>query len=144
MSNKEDFLKNCTHLIIDEVHERDRFCDFLLLILKQYLSINKDLRLILMSATFNTKSFVNYFSDKNFEPPILEIPGRQHPVDEYFLEDILKTTDYMTLDMARRQQQLVRQKLMRQQMAGKSATEKAVPLQRFVFFHHTFTQLFIS
>ena len=120
MSNREEFLKNCTHLIIDEVHERDRFCDFLLLILKQYLTINKNLRLILMSATFNTNAFVKYFSDDNFAPPILQIPGRQHPVDEYFLEDILKTTDYMTLDMARYQQQLDRQKRMRQQTDGQT------------------------
>ena len=108
MSNKEDFLRNVTHIIIDEVHERDRFSDFLLLILKQYLNINPNIRLILMSATFNINSFVKYF-DNNC--PVVEVPGRQHPVEEYFLEDILKVIEYMTIDMARYQQQLSRNKL---------------------------------
>ena len=105
MSNKEEFLRNVTHIIIDEVHERDRFSDFLLLILKQHLAVNPNFRLILMSATFNIKSFVDYFGDKC---PVVEIPGRQHPVNEYFLEDILKVIEYMTLDMTRRQQELHR------------------------------------
>ena len=52
MSNREDFLRNITHIIIDEFHERVRFSD-LLLILKQYLTTNPFIRLILMSETFN-------------------------------------------------------------------------------------------
>ena len=120
MSSKEEFLRNVTHIIIDEVHERDRFSDFLLLILKQYLAINPNIRLILMSATFNIKSFVDYFENSC---PVIEIPGRQHSVDEYFLEDIIKVIEYMTLDMARYQQLLQRNK---QRSAQTGQTSRAV------------------
>ncbi|XP_054169312.1 3'-5' RNA helicase YTHDC2-like [Oppia nitens] len=103
MANSEELLRNVTHIIIDEVHERDRFSDFLLLIMKQILKTNRNIKLILMSATFNLKRFVDYFDDNC---PIIEIPGRQYPVDEYFLEDVLKATGYMTLPMARYKQKL--------------------------------------
>ncbi|CAG2169701.1 unnamed protein product, partial [Oppiella nova] len=125
MSNKPDFLRNVTHIIIDEVHERDRFSDFLLLILKQTLKTDANIKLILMSATFNIKKFEDYFE---CESPVIEIPGRQHPVDEYFLEDVLKATNYMTLPMARYKQILDNQKRKQQTTVAKSGSaEPPVP-----------------
>lgn len=43
-----------------------------------------------MSATMNTKLFVDYFGDV----PLITIPGRTFPVQQYFLEDIIETTGY--------------------------------------------------
>lgn len=40
-------LQGISHIIVDEVHERDRLCDFLLIILKDILTVRKDLKLIL-------------------------------------------------------------------------------------------------
>lgn len=44
-----------------------------------------------MSATLNAKLFSDYFKGV----PILNIPGRTFPVEQYFLEDILETCDYV-------------------------------------------------
>ena len=64
--NNPDSLKSYTHLIMDEVHERDLDIDFSLVVVKHLLGTGeKDglkFKLILMSATFNTNLFANYFA----------------------------------------------------------------------------------
>ena len=64
--NNPDSLKSYTHLIMDEVHERDLDIDFSLVVVKHLLSKGEEeglkFKLILMSATFNTGLFSNYFS----------------------------------------------------------------------------------
>ena len=87
-------LANISHLIIDEVHERDLNSDFALIILKDLLQRRKNLKLILMSATFEKSIFSSYFSGC----AIVEIPGRAHPVREYRLEDVLELTGYEVQD----------------------------------------------
>uniref|UniRef100_A0A182PJ91 RNA helicase n=1 Tax=Anopheles epiroticus TaxID=199890 RepID=A0A182PJ91_9DIPT len=79
------FLNNVTHIIIDEVHERDQYSDFLLIALKDILTKNAHLKIILMSATIESATFSKYFNNC----PIIEIPGRLFPIDTFFLEDIL-------------------------------------------------------
>lgn len=83
-------LANISHLIIDEVHERDINSDFALIILKELLQRRKSLKLILMSATFDKGIFASYFDGC----ATVEIPGRAHPVQEFRLEDILELTGY--------------------------------------------------
>src|SRR5690606_28381915 len=39
-----------THIIIDEAHERDRFTEFIMIVMKDILPQRPDLKLILMSA----------------------------------------------------------------------------------------------
>ena len=87
-------LANISHLIIDEVHERDMNSDFALIILKELLKRRKNLKLILMSATFEKSIFSSYFSGC----AIVEIPGRAHPVREFRLEDVLQLTGYEVLE----------------------------------------------
>ncbi|XP_025832917.1 putative ATP-dependent RNA helicase DHX57 [Agrilus planipennis] len=87
----DPFLSSVSHVIVDEVHERSEESDFLLLILKEMLLVRKDIKVILMSATLNSGLFSDYFSNV----PILEIPGRTFPVEQYFLEDILEETGYI-------------------------------------------------
>ncbi|XP_067013969.2 probable ATP-dependent RNA helicase spindle-E [Anabrus simplex] len=55
---------NCyTHVILDEVHERDQETDFALLVVRKLLRSNSNgVKVILMSATFNINRFCNYFS----------------------------------------------------------------------------------
>lgn len=53
-------LSSITHVVVDEVHERDKFADFLLISLKEALGKFKDLKLILMSATIDTSIFSKY------------------------------------------------------------------------------------
>lgn len=83
-------LSNVTHVIVDEVHERDRFTDFLLLCLKESLPHHPTLHVILMSATLNMELFSSYFNNCS----VICVPGNLYTVEEYFLEDILKWTGY--------------------------------------------------
>lgn len=50
-----------------------------------------DLKVILMSATLNAEQFSRYFDDC----PTINIPGYTFPVEEYYLEDVLKITKYV-------------------------------------------------
>lgn len=56
-------MSTVTHIIIDEVHERDRLSDFVLIILRDAIAKYKGLKLILMSATLDTKMFAKYFNN---------------------------------------------------------------------------------
>ena len=44
-----------------------------------------------MSATIDTSLFSRYFNDC----PIVEVPGRAFPVQEYYLEDCIQLTQFM-------------------------------------------------
>lgn len=69
--NNPDSLQKYTHIIMDEVHERDLDIDFSLVVIKHLLnkfaSEGFPFKLILMSATFNTELFANYFSKKSIQ-----------------------------------------------------------------------------
>ncbi|XP_066262393.1 probable ATP-dependent RNA helicase spindle-E [Euwallacea similis] len=55
-------LREYTHIIIDEVHERNQELDFLLLIVRKFLFTNSPhVKVILMSATINADEFAFYF-----------------------------------------------------------------------------------
>ncbi|XP_018417993.1 PREDICTED: probable ATP-dependent RNA helicase YTHDC2 [Nanorana parkeri] len=84
-----------THIIVDEVHERDRFSDFLLTKLRDVVKKHPTLKLILSSAALDVDLFLRYFGGC----PVLNIPGRPFEVKEMFLEDILRTTGYTNKDM---------------------------------------------
>ncbi|XP_057519359.1 DExH-box ATP-dependent RNA helicase DExH1 [Amaranthus tricolor] len=83
-------LTGVSHLLVDEIHERGMYEDFLLIILKDLLPRRPDLRLVLMSATINAELFSKYFGNA----PIIHIPGLTFPVTELFLEDVLEKTRY--------------------------------------------------
>ena len=84
-------LTSLTHIIIDEVHERDSFSDFLLTVIKKALLKFPQLKLVLMSATAEVDLFKKYFPGA----VNLSVPGRVHHVKEVFLEDILAATNYV-------------------------------------------------
>lgn len=56
-----DELGEVSHIIVDEIHERDKFADFLLIVLRDLLPSHPNLRLVLMSATLHTQLFSSYF-----------------------------------------------------------------------------------
>lgn len=89
--------ENITHLIIDEVHERDTTTDFLLIGVKDALKKYRDLKVILMSATVNSEAFSEYFNNCT----VIKVPGRMFDVDTIYLEDLLVKTSYQTSAMAK-------------------------------------------
>ncbi|CAM9733911.1 unnamed protein product [Chrysoparadoxa australica] len=86
----DPYLASVSHVFVDEVHERGLDTDFLLIILRDLIALRPSLKVVLMSATLNAKMFRDYFGGA----PIVEIPGRAHPVDSFYLEDALQLTGY--------------------------------------------------
>lgn len=99
-------LATITHIIVDEVHERDRFCDFLLIALKEALVKYRTLKLVLMSATMDTNIFYKYFN----QCTVINVSGRSYDVDNYYLEDILRITGYTTKEMLMKGKELLNKK----------------------------------
>ena len=56
-------LTGVSHVVVDEVHERDVNTDFLLVVLRQLLRRRPELRVIVMSATLDAKFFADYFKE---------------------------------------------------------------------------------
>ncbi|CAF4752164.1 unnamed protein product [Pieris macdunnoughi] len=83
-------LSNYSHIILDEVHERDTHVDLAMAVLKQILKKRTDLKLILMSATLDAEALSTYFDNC----PVVFIEGLTYPVTDVYLEDILKLTHY--------------------------------------------------
>lgn len=86
-------LREITHIVLDEVHERTIDSDFLLIILRKLILRRPDLKIVLMSATVDADRFSKYLDGA----PVLQVPGRTFPVKSMFLEDAVEVTGY-TLD----------------------------------------------
>lgn len=86
----DPLLKQFSHVLIDEIHERDLMTDFLLTIVRDLLPRRPNLRVILMSATINSDIFSCYFNNC----PVVNVPGQIHGVEVHYLEDILTKLDF--------------------------------------------------
>ncbi|KFQ44413.1 ATP-dependent RNA helicase A, partial [Nestor notabilis] len=84
-------IRGISHVIVDEIHERDINTDFLLVVLRDVVQAYPEIRVILMSATIDTSMFCEYF----FNCPIIEVFGRTFPVQDYFLEDCIQMTQFI-------------------------------------------------
>ncbi|GFW90887.1 ATP-dependent RNA helicase A [Trichonephila clavipes] len=83
-------LRGVSHVIVDEIHERDVNSDFIMVVLRDMVRTFPQLRVILMSATIDTSLFQDYFG----HCPIIEVSGRTFPVQEYFLEDCIQMLNF--------------------------------------------------
>uniref|UniRef100_A0A804QYL0 RNA helicase n=1 Tax=Zea mays TaxID=4577 RepID=A0A804QYL0_MAIZE len=81
----DDAVLGITHIIVDEIHERDRFSDFMLTILRDLLPLYPHLRMVLMSATIDAERFSQYFNGCS----VIQVPGFTYPVKTFYLEDVL-------------------------------------------------------
>lgn len=89
------FLDGVTHVVMDEVHERDVETDLMLVVIKRLLAQRKalgkpEIKLVLMSATVDPTLFQNYFAElspSGRPAPVVDIPGRSFPVERHFLEE---------------------------------------------------------
>ena len=95
----DSIMDNVSHIILDEVHERDTILDFTLTALKRLIkariAVGKRVpRVILMSATIDADLFAGYLRVKDdqgriIECPTLTVPGRTFPVKEMYLDQVL-------------------------------------------------------
>lgn len=82
----DPLLSQYEYIVVDEVHERHVFTDFLLGILKCLIEQRKDLKLVLMSATINIELFSRYFG----ECVIIKIPGRTYKIDVEYIPILME------------------------------------------------------
>jgi ATP-dependent RNA helicase DHX36 len=95
----DDVMNNVSHLVVDEVHERDMLIDFLLIMLKKNVMRRRAQgktvpQIVLMSATMDTELFASYFKSDIpgqglTDCPSLSVPGRTFPVKERYLDEIV-------------------------------------------------------
>ncbi|RVE55546.1 hypothetical protein OJAV_G00235200 [Oryzias javanicus] len=83
-------LSTVTHVIVDEVHERDGLTDFLLTKIRDVLKKIPSLKLILSSASLDVDLFSRYFGGC----PVICLKETQFEVKELFLEDVLKLISF--------------------------------------------------
>ncbi|MHC1693295.1 MAG: helicase-related protein [Sphaerochaetaceae bacterium] len=88
MELKSDpLLSDYSVILVDEAHERSLNIDFILGLLKKVLKERPDFKVIVSSATINTKVFSRYFDNA----PIISIDARIHPVDIIYMPMVHNT-----------------------------------------------------
>lgn len=82
-----------THILLDEVHERSIEMDLLLALMRHIIQENKDIKLVLMSASCDSTSLTNYFLDPSEQsrvalpPEALREPRRKRSRPEFIYQE---------------------------------------------------------
>ncbi len=79
-TQQDPLLKRYDTIIVDEAHERSLNIDFTLGILRRLMKKRKHLKLIITSATIDTRKFSDAFDNA----PIIEVSGRMFPVETVY------------------------------------------------------------
>uniref|UniRef100_A0A1B0CMA6 Probable ATP-dependent RNA helicase spindle-E n=2 Tax=Lutzomyia longipalpis TaxID=7200 RepID=A0A1B0CMA6_LUTLO len=86
---KTQNLEEFTHIILDEVHERDIDMDFLLILIRKFLYRARcPVKVILMSATIKSEKFASYFTIDHPIPVVNLSKSSPYQVKEYYIDDI--------------------------------------------------------
>ncbi|GAB1209550.1 hypothetical protein APSETT445_008331 [Aspergillus pseudonomiae] len=101
MLHSESYLVSFSHIILDEVHERDLDLDLLMLFLRNFVDQRRDLglhapKIIVMSATLDIGLFASYFQNivndgGRLPAPHLRISGRAFPVGKHYLDEVIES-----------------------------------------------------
>lgn len=88
--NEKD-IHHYTHVVLDEVHDREIDLDLLVTIIKELMiHVSNDTKIVLMSATLDVKKFFEYFTFKqDCTPAVIEINvDRVFKIRKYYNEEI--------------------------------------------------------
>lgn len=72
----DPLLSKYSVIMVDEAHERSLNIDFILGLLKEIIAKRSDLKIVVSSATINTKTFSDFF----FGAPIISIDAKTYPI----------------------------------------------------------------
>ena len=78
------YLHKLSHVIFDEVHDRDMSTDILLMLVRDFLSVRKDIKVIIMSATMHAETYTQYFENA----PVLNCTKGMYDVEIRHLDFI--------------------------------------------------------
>lgn len=99
-----------THIVLDEVHERDLDTDFVLLLVKMRSFGKLHAKIVLMSATIDTKLFSEYFAVRlakavelddgaqnllAYPAPVIAIEKCMFKVQEFYWEDLTDPDSFL-------------------------------------------------
>ncbi len=90
---KDTLLYEYDVIIIDEAHERSLNIDFILGLIKDISRKRDDFKIIISSATINTKIFSKYFNNA----PVVSIETIAYPVQIIYNPPLLNTSKGMIL-----------------------------------------------
>uniref|UniRef100_A0A1I7UL39 Probable ATP-dependent RNA helicase spindle-E n=1 Tax=Caenorhabditis tropicalis TaxID=1561998 RepID=A0A1I7UL39_9PELO len=94
MLTSDPLASGITHIVMDEIHEREINTDYLLIALRECIKNRPDLKVILMSATIegSMQLFSSYFDNDSVK--VIRIDSRTYDVEIYYLDHILAMIGY--------------------------------------------------
>lgn len=103
IGNDLDLDQTYTHIVLDEIHDRDLETDFVLLLMVILFLRKSTIKLVLMSATLDPQQLMDYFAQfatDGHRVPLVECKMRMYPVRTRYLDDIERMLDFTANELS--------------------------------------------